>query len=99
MAKARGRVSSAPTTTQSARRERGLASRAARVPIRDGSGGAEIELLTHVADRVRYIEGNLFWDVTPEVRVGAACIYTTVTYLDGESPHNIRTKATAHYFF
>jgi hypothetical protein len=62
-------------------------------------GGAEIELLTHVADRVRYIEGNLFWDVTPEIRIGTAGIYTTVTYLDGESPYNIRGKATAYYFF
>jgi hypothetical protein len=62
-------------------------------------GGAEIDLITHIADRVRYVEGNIFWDVTPEVRVGAAGIYTTVTYLDGEEPHNIRAKATAHYFF
>jgi hypothetical protein len=62
-------------------------------------GGAEIELLTHVADRVRYVEGNLFWDVTPEVRIGVAGIYTTVTYLDGENPYNIRSKLTAHYFF
>jgi hypothetical protein len=62
-------------------------------------GGAEIELLTHVADRVRYIEGNLFWDVTPEIRIGVAGIYTTVTYLDGENPYNIRSKLTAHYFF
>lgn len=62
-------------------------------------GGAEIDLLTHIADRVRYVEGNLFWDVTPEVRLGTACIYTTVTYLDGEEPDNIRAKLTAHYFF
>jgi hypothetical protein len=62
-------------------------------------GGAEIELLTHVADRMRYVEGNIYWDVTPEVRVGAACIYTEVTYLDEENPHNIRAKATANYYF
>jgi len=62
-------------------------------------GGAEIDLITHIADRVRYVEGNIFWDVTPEIRVGAAGIYTTVTYLDGEEPHNVRGKATAHYFF
>lgn len=62
-------------------------------------GGQEIDLVTHIADRVRYVEGNIFWDVTPEVRVGAACIYTTVTYIDGENPYNIRGKLTANYFF
>jgi hypothetical protein len=62
-------------------------------------GGAEIDLITHIADRLRYIEGNLFWDATPEVRFGVAGIYTVVTYLDGEKPHNIRGKFTANYFF
>jgi hypothetical protein len=62
-------------------------------------GGAEIELLTHVADRIRYIEGNVFFDVTPEVRLGTACIYTTVRYLDGEEPSNVRAKLTGKYFF
>jgi hypothetical protein len=62
-------------------------------------GGAEIELLTHVADRTRYVEANLFWDVTPEARIGAAGIYTMTEYLDGEEPHNIRTKLTGMYFF
>lgn len=62
-------------------------------------GGAEIQLLTHVADRIRYVEGNLFWDMTPEIRIGTACIYTTVRYLDSEEPHSIRGKLTAHYFF
>jgi hypothetical protein len=62
-------------------------------------GGAEIDLITHIADRMRYIEGNLYWDVTPEVRLQTACIYTTVTYLDGEEPHNIRGKLSAYYFF
>jgi len=62
-------------------------------------GGAEIDLLTHIAHRVRYIEGNITWDVTPEIRFGAAGIYTTVTYLDNEEPSNVRTKVTANYFF
>jgi hypothetical protein len=62
-------------------------------------GGEEIELLTHVADRVRYVEGNIFWDVTPELRLGVAGIYTQVEYLDGEDPHNIRSKLTGKYFF
>jgi hypothetical protein len=62
-------------------------------------GGAEIELLTHVADRIQYVEGNLYWDVTPEFRLGTACIYTMVQYLDQEDPHNIRGKLTANYYF
>lgn len=62
-------------------------------------GGSEIDLITHIADRQRYIEGNLFWDVTPEVRFGVAGIYTMVRYLDGEEPHNIRGKLTGQYFF
>jgi hypothetical protein len=62
-------------------------------------GGAEIELLTHVADHVRYIEGSVFWDVSNRLRIGSAAIYTTVTYLDGEEPHNWRFKATGKYFF
>ena len=62
-------------------------------------GGAEIDLITHIADRVQYMEGNLYWDVTPEVRLQTAGIYTTVTYLDGEKPHNVRGKLTAYYFF
>ena len=62
-------------------------------------GGAEIDLLTHIADRIRYVEGNIYWDVTPELRLGAACIYTAVTYLDGKEPHSIRGKPSAYYFF
>jgi len=62
-------------------------------------GGAEIDLITHIAHRVRYIEGNVTWDVTPEIRLGAAGIYTTVTYLDGQEPSNVRAKGTANYFF
>jgi hypothetical protein len=62
-------------------------------------GGEEIDLITHIADRIRYIEGNLYWDVTPEIRFQTAGIYTTVTYLDGQNPHNIRGKFSAYYFF
>ena len=62
-------------------------------------GGTEIDLITFMVDRLRYIEGNLFWDVTPEIRFGVAGIYTWVRYLDGAEPHNIRGKFTANYFF
>jgi hypothetical protein len=62
-------------------------------------GGAENDLITHIADRLRYIEGNIFWDVTPEVRIGAAGIYTQVEYIDGDKPHNYRGKLNAMYFF
>lgn len=62
-------------------------------------GGAEIELLTYVADAARYAEFNVFWDVTPAVRVGAAGIYTSVRYLDGEEPYNVRGKLNGWLFF
>lgn len=62
-------------------------------------GGAEIDLVTHVADRLRYVEGNVYFDVTPEVRLGVAGIYTEVKYLDNEQPHNYRGKFNAWYFF
>jgi hypothetical protein len=62
-------------------------------------GGAEIELLTHVAERSRYADVNLFWDATPAVRFGISGAYTTVDYLDGDQPHNVRARAQALYVF
>jgi hypothetical protein len=62
-------------------------------------GGAEIELLTRVADRSRYADINLFFDATPAVRLGIAGSYSTVEYIDGDEPHNIRGRAQAMYFF
>jgi hypothetical protein len=62
-------------------------------------GGAEIELLSRVAQLSRYIDANLFWDVTPAVRVGGSFQYTTVEYIDGEKPHNMRTMGQAVYVF
>ena len=62
-------------------------------------GGAEIELLTHVAQRSEYADLNLMWDATPAVRVGLSGQYTTVDYLDGDSPHNVRVMAQGLYVF
>ncbi len=62
-------------------------------------GGAEIELLTFVADQSQYVDLNIFWDATAALRLGLAGAYSTVTYLDGDKPDNIRTKAQAAYFF
>ena len=62
-------------------------------------GGAEIELLTHVADKSQYVDANLFYDATPAVRFGVAGAYTTVEYLDGDQPENIRARFQAMYFF
>ncbi len=62
-------------------------------------GGAEIELLTYVADRIRYAEANVYFDITPEARVGLAGIYTQTVYLDGEDPYNLRGKLNGWYFF
>lgn len=62
-------------------------------------GGAEIELLTRVADRSRYADINLFFDATPAFRLGIAGAYTVVQYIDGDEPHNYRGHAQAMYFF
>jgi hypothetical protein len=63
------------------------------------AGGREIELIGRVADTSSYADANLFWDATPAVRFGASGQYTTVSYLDGEKPHNIRGMAQALYVF
>jgi hypothetical protein len=62
-------------------------------------GGTEIELLSRVAKISRYADANVFWDVTPAVRVGASFQYTTTTYVDGETPRNLRYMAQGLYFF
>jgi hypothetical protein len=62
-------------------------------------GGAEIELLTRVADRSRYADINLFFDATPAIRFGIAGAYTRVQYIDGDEPHNYRGHAQAMVFF
>jgi hypothetical protein len=62
-------------------------------------GGAEIELLGSVANVSQYGDVNLFFDVTPAVRIGASGQYTRVEYLDGDRPHNIRAMGQAVYVF
>jgi hypothetical protein len=62
-------------------------------------GGAEIELLTKVADTSSYVDVNLFWDATPAVRLGLSGQYTRVKYLDGDEPHNLRAMLQALYAF
>jgi hypothetical protein len=62
-------------------------------------GGAEVELLTHVANRSRYADVNLLFDATPSVRLGVSGQYTWVRYLDAAKPHNLRGMAQALYAF
>jgi hypothetical protein len=62
-------------------------------------GGAEIELLTRVADVSRYADATLFWDATPAIRLGLSGQYTEVEYLDGDRPHNVRGMVQALYVF
>lgn len=62
-------------------------------------GGAEIGLLTKVAKLLRYADANVFWDVTPAVRVGGSFQVTTTEYIDGETPRNFRFMAQGLYFF
>lgn len=62
-------------------------------------GGAEIELLTRVADRSRYADLNLFFDLTSRVRLGVAGSYAKVEYIDGDEPDNYRARAQGMFFF
>ncbi len=62
-------------------------------------GGAEIMLPARVAKLSRYADANVFFDVTPAVRVGASFQYTETEYIDGQLPHNLRWMGQALYFF
>jgi hypothetical protein len=62
-------------------------------------GGSEQELLSKIADTSRYVDANLFWDVTPALRLGISGQYTQVEYLDHNKPHNLRGMAQTVYVF
>ena len=62
-------------------------------------GGREVGLLTFIARQTTYIDGNLFFDVTPALRVGGAFSYIAVEYIDGNNPHNYRESLQASYVF
>jgi hypothetical protein len=62
-------------------------------------GGAEINLPTRVARLSRYADADVFFDVTPAVRVGGSFQYTATEYVDGETPRNLRWMASALYVF
>jgi hypothetical protein len=62
-------------------------------------GGAEIELLTRVAERSHYADANLFWDATPAVRFGGSFQYTAVEYIDHQKPRNLRGTGQGVYVF
>jgi hypothetical protein len=62
-------------------------------------GGREIELLSRVAKLSRYADANVFWDVTPAVRVGASFQYTATEYVDNEMARNLRYMGQMLYFF
>jgi len=67
-------------------------------------GGAEIELLGHTADTLRFLDVNLFWDATAAVRFGISGAYTQSEYLptrqdSQQKPHNLRGMLLALYQF
>jgi hypothetical protein len=62
-------------------------------------GGAEIMLFSRVAKLSHYADANVFFDATPEVRLGGSFQYTDVKYIDGATPRNLRWMAQALYFF
>jgi hypothetical protein len=59
----------------------------------------------HVADKFRYADAKLTFDVTPVVRVGVAGQYTQTVYLPDEQtgardePYNLRASGSAIYLF
>jgi hypothetical protein len=63
------------------------------------TGGSYQELLSTTADTSRYVDANLFWDVTPALRVGLSGQYTQVEYMDHTKPHNIRGMGQTVYVF
>lgn len=62
-------------------------------------GGSEVGLLTFVARQTTYVDGNLFFDATPALRIGGSVQYTIVEYIDGDKPDNIREMVSASYVF
>ncbi len=67
-------------------------------------GGAELELLGHTADTLRFADVNLFWDATPAVRFGISGAYSQSEYLPtaqdaAQKPHNLRGMLLALYQF
>lgn len=62
-------------------------------------GGSLQELLSTTVDTSRYVDANLFWDVTPALRVGLSGQYTQVEYMDHSKPHNIRGMGQTVYVF
>ncbi len=68
------------------------------------AGDAQLELITHIADTLRFADVNLFWDATPAVRFGVSGAYTQSDYIRTSSeptqnPHNIRGMFMALYQF
>jgi hypothetical protein len=61
--------------------------------------GAEIELLGTVANQSQYADANIFFDITPAIRVAGSFQWTRVQYLDGNQPHNFRGMTQAVYVF
>ncbi len=62
-------------------------------------GGREIMLFSRVAKLSYYGDANVFFDVTPAVRVGGSFQYTATEYVDGTMPRNLRWMGQALYFF
>jgi hypothetical protein len=47
----------------------------------------------------QYVDGSIFYDVTPPVRLGLGYQFLTQTFVDGQTPRNHRVEALALYFF
>ena len=52
-----------------------------------------------IYDKTQYVDGNLFWDVTPALRLAASYQYLKQSFANGSTAHNTRTELTGYLWF
>jgi hypothetical protein len=55
--------------------------------------------IASIYDKTQYIDGNLFWDVTPAIRLAGSYQYLKQHFADNSSAHNTRTELTGYLWF
>ena len=55
--------------------------------------------IASIYDKTQYLDGNLFWDVTPALRLAGSYQYLKQTFANGSSAHNTRTELTGYLWF
>jgi hypothetical protein len=65
----------------------------------ESNNSANFGAPTKIWNKEQWADGNLFWDVTPAVRLGAEVAWFNMTYADGTDATNIRGQFSAFYLF